>query len=199
MNMGYYKGQIVGYVPVDVEPIAVPAVPSRWYLWRITPGRDAKVMQAFARMNLSGYSPAIVRTIDRGRGGEVRKSHLGRLVTRAFLPGLLFVPDFEVDQSYLAIRAIDDVDDLLKVGEFIPTMSADEMRKLRLIVAALNVPRARRKFAIGELVRIVDGPMAQFVGKIERLDSKGRLKVFIDAITRGVSVQISETQVEPAV
>jgi transcription termination/antitermination protein NusG len=51
----------------------------------------------------------------------------------------------------------------------------------------------------GRSSRIIEGPLAHFVGQIERLDSKGRLKVFIDAVMRGVSVDVNETQVEPVV
>jgi hypothetical protein len=53
-----------------------------------------------------------------------------------------------------------------------------------------------RDYAVDQMVQIVDGPLAGFVGQVKRLDSHGRLKVFVDAL-RGASVQLSEAQVEP--
>jgi transcription antitermination factor NusG len=44
-------------------------------------------------------------------------------------------------------------------------------------------------------VRIVDGPLAEFAARVERVDSKDRLKVFIETL-RGMSVLVSDTLVE---
>jgi transcriptional antiterminator NusG len=197
MTMQYRKGQIVDYVSIDGEPLSLP-LPQRWYILQITPGRDAKVMQAFRIRRVSGYSPIVIRTVGRSTLHEARRPHLGRRIVKAMLPGLVFLPDFEIDRID-ALKRIDDVDDLLFVGPCLASMSIEDMQLLRQIEAVYSVPLGQRKYALNQLVRIVDGPFAHFVGKIERLDSKGRLKLFIDAVTRGVSVIASETQIEPVI
>jgi transcription antitermination factor NusG len=197
MNMEYRKGQIVCYVPVDREPISLP-LPRRWLILRITPGRDAKVIERFRFVGVSGYSPNVIRVITRSTGAEARRPHLGRRIVKPMLPGLVFLPDFELDRIGM-IRTIDDVEDLLHIGPCLAWMSIDNMQLLRQIEAAYSVPLSKRKYALNQLVRITDGPFAHFVGKIERLDSHGRLKLFIDAVTRGVSVIASETQIEPVI
>ena len=197
MSVGYRRGQIVDYVSIDGEPLSLP-LPQRWYILRITPGGDAKVMQSFRIRSVSGYSPIVIRTTNGSTLREVRRPHLGRRIVKPMLPGLVFLPDFEVDRID-AIRVIDDVDDLLFIGPCLASMSIEDMRVLRQIEAAYSVPLGQRKYAINQMVRIVEGPFAHFVAKIERLDSRGRLKLFIDAVTRGVSVIASETQIEPVV
>jgi transcriptional antiterminator NusG len=187
----------VGYAPIDGALLSLP-VPRRWHILRITPGRDAKVMAAFQRRLVSGYSPIVTRTIGRSTGLEARRPHLGRQIVKPLLPGLVFVPDFELDRIDL-IKSIDDVNDLLFVGACLASMSVADMQLLRQIETVYSVPLGQRKYAINQLVRITDGPFAHFVAKIERLDSNGRLKLFIDAVTRGVSVIASETQIEPVV
>jgi transcription antitermination factor NusG len=47
-------------------------------------------------------------------------------------------------------------------------------------------------------VRFVDSPFSDFVFVIDRPDSRGRLRMFLDAVKRGVPVTATETQVEPA-
>ena len=73
------------------------------------------------------------------------------------------------------------------------------MQLLRLISQTYNVPLGERKYALNQLVRIVDGPFAGLIAQIERLDSNGRLRVFLDAVMRGVSADVAETQIEPVV
>jgi transcription elongation factor/antiterminator RfaH len=43
-------------------------------------------------------------------------------------------------------------------------------------------------FKIGQAVRIADGPFADFVGTLERLDAAGRVRVLLDLLGRSVSV-----------
>jgi len=46
--MGYYKGQIVGYVDVNQlrGPIETP-MPQKWYVLMTFPNKEAKVMRTF--------------------------------------------------------------------------------------------------------------------------------------------------------
>ena len=195
--MGYVKGQIVEYVPIDARALSVP-LPQRWYILQVAPGRDGKVLKAFERCGYSCHSPTVVRTVMRSRDREARRPHLGRLTIKRMLPGLIFIPDFELD-NIGAMRSVDDVEDLLFVGPCVAMLSAADWLLLRQVEACYSVPLSQRKYALHQLVRITEGPLAHFVGQIERLDSKGRLKVFIDAVMRGVSVEVNETQVEPVV
>jgi len=201
MTMQYRKGEIVGYVALgNSGPASVP-LPQRWFIRRVTPGRDAKVMRALILRNVCAWSPTIFRTIDRSSGSEARRPHLGRRVVKPFLPGLIFVPDFEISSRFMQAQdAIGDLEDWLWIADAPASLSIDDMAQLRRIVDALNTPRSQRqrKLAIGDLVRVVDGPLAYFVGRVERLDSHGRLKVFVDALMRGASVTLDQAQVEPA-
>lgn len=197
MNMHYEIGQFVGYVSAADRRLAVP-LPQLWYILKVTPGRDGKVMQAFWQRNISAYRPTIVRTVDRRTGAEARRPHLGKTIIKAFLPGLIFLPDFELD-NLDEIESVDDVEGLLQVGPCLARLKVEEMQVVRLLSQAYNVPLGQRKYALHQLVRITDGPMAGLVGQIERLDSNGRLKVFLDAVMRGVSADVAETQIEPVV
>jgi hypothetical protein len=95
MNMHYEMGQFVGYMPIE-EPISVPVSPERWFMLGVTPGRDARVVNALTRRGACAYSPTVVRYIDRRTKVESRKPHLGKRVERPFLAGMVFVPDFDV-------------------------------------------------------------------------------------------------------
>jgi transcription termination/antitermination protein NusG len=86
-----------------------------------------------------------------------------------------------------------------QLGPCVASLSASGWYLLRQVEACYSIPLGERKYALKELVRLTDGPLAHFVGEIERLDSNGRLKDFMSAVMRGISVHVTETQVEPVV
>jgi len=171
---------------------------------QLLPGRDRRVMAELSLRNVCAWSPLIERFIDRKSGRSVARPHLGRRVISPFLPGLIFVPDFELDHPALCDRTIGDLGDLLRVGECVASLKVEHMAALRKIVNVVNGRRFGRgsrglvKFKPGDKVYIADGPFRDFAAEVQSLDSRGRLKVFIAALMRGVSATLSETQVEPA-
>lgn len=187
-------GQIVGHVAARCSRIEVP-LPVRWFILQAQAGRDAKVMKLLRQRDVCSYSPVITRVVDRRDGSDARKPHLGREIIKPMLPGLIFVADFDCTHEALTDERIDYVEGWLRLGSRFASLSIEEMKLLRDIEAKFN-DRGRR-FAIEQLVRIKSGRFAHFVGKVERLDSGGRLKVFIDALMSGASLIVDEAQVEP--
>lgn len=52
---------------------------------------------------------------------------------------------------------------------------------------------------VGQMVRIIGGPMMGLVGRLNSVKDKKRLVVFIDAVGQYISVSIPRTKVEPIV
>jgi transcriptional antiterminator NusG len=198
--MHYKIGDHVGFVDLasDAAPLETP-LPKRWFILRVYPNRESRVMRAFQQRSISAYLPLYVRTIDRkDPRRQARKPHLGRRVVSPLLPGLIFIPDFEFNYRYTQIEAIDDVEGFLQFGEFVASLSTTDFATIRAIEAHLAIPRGQRKYRVGDKVRFVDSLFSDFVFVIDRLDSRGRLRMFLDAVKRGVPVIATETQVEPA-
>ncbi|BAR61784.1 transcription termination/antitermination protein NusG [Bradyrhizobium diazoefficiens] len=179
---------------VAARGLTAPEV-MHWHLLDVYPGREQKVMRWFRYYGIDGYYPIEISFVRRGVGGSARRPHLGRRVVRPLVPGLIFVPNYE------RVPVLPDVVGFHHVGDCLARLSVGDMATLRDIEAYLNTPRSERrhrgKLSIGEMVRVVDGPFAEFIGRIERLDSKGRLTVLIDAFKRSVSLQMNEMQIEP--
>jgi transcription termination/antitermination protein NusG len=204
MNMEYVKGQIVGYVDIAKrrKPIEQPS-PQKWYVLTTFPNKETKVMRTFKDRGINAYFP-VVRKTEVIRGRRVDRS-------TALFAGLIFVPDFQARAGGVFV---DGVDRYLKFGDYYPylpesapplvKLDADgtmgrrasdgipDMIGIRWLEAEGNIPvvRRRRLYAIGERVRVVDGPFTSFNGKIERLDSNGRLKVLLDIFKRLTPVEL---------
>lgn len=225
-QVDYHKGQHVGFV--ELRRLETP-LPKRWYVRRCMPGRDGRVIEHARRLDVCAWSPLRVRYVDRQTGKDAIRPHLGRRVASPFLPGLIFIPDFDAGnpeienleciETWLEItvagaaaserpqRRYDIADrhgNAVLPRLAIASLSSIEMAGLREIVDAENAPRAgrgrrgRARFTVGQSIYVADGPFAGFAAKVERLDSRGRLKAFIAALMGGASVDLSETQVEPA-
>ncbi|MET4091273.1 hypothetical protein [Bradyrhizobium sp. S3.5.5] len=157
--------------------------------------------------------------VSRGTRALARRPHLGRRVEKPFLPGLIFLPEFEV-RRFNEIRSIPDVDSLVDFGKLRSWLYPSEMQFVREIVVVENLLPSRRKAAllqrfvrygfveaevaeeevnlkVGREIRVADGLFSGFVALIERIDSSGRLSLYVRDGKRGVKVTgLTETQIE---
>jgi transcriptional antiterminator NusG len=182
---------------IDMAPLSSPTYPQRWYLLRVHPNRESKVMRTFGQRGISGYVPMIARTMITVRRHVGLEFEHQRMVMMPLFPGLVIVPDFEaVLQRW---RGVDGVIGLLPVGPCLATLSRARYEDVRTIVAVGNTPRSKRErmYETGQLVRIVDGPFRGFDGRIDRLDSRGRLSVLLSLFGRETQTELEEGQVAP--
>jgi transcription termination/antitermination protein NusG len=194
MNMEYVKGQIVGYVPIDDELIAVP-MPKCWYILQVHPGREFKVMKKFRQYYISGWLPLITtrQEVTRYRRGYEWKEF--RNVVSPLISGVVLIPDFEDGW-----QGVDGVIGLYRMDQCFPRLMPNDIIDLRNIEAIGNTPKSKRKhlFEIGELVRVVNGPFRDFCARVERFDSKGRLSVGVEIFGRITPIELSEDDIVAA-
>jgi transcription termination/antitermination protein NusG len=194
MNMEYLKGQIVGYVPVG-EALAVP-LPQRWYVLRTHPSREFKVMKAFRLRNISAYLPVMTvvqqfRRFKRGYEWIERRNVIVPLIS-----GGILIPDFEEWRE--SWKGVDGVINILKFGDWTPSLTPKLFDDIRRIEAIANTPKSKRErlFELGQLARVVNGPFRSFCGRVERFDSKTRLSVGVEIFGRITLVELDESDIE---
>ena len=183
MTALYAIGEFVDFV--EAVPVVVP-VPTVWYLVRVHPNHDLMAERQLIRAGICCYVP---------KEKQVRKGAWNRRLLRdvAIFPGSLFVPDFCADIALLK-RYADGIGGLVKcAGEAlkIPLKIMADIRDFE----ARRDPQ-RRKFHVGQRVRITGGPFGLFEGKIERLDRAYRLSVLIDFLGAIRSIELDEDEVE---
>ena len=79
-------------------------------------------------------------------------------------------------------------------------MSAEEAKSLLLkageIKGEKNV-KIKQNYAIGDQVKITEGPFATFSGSVEEIDpTKGKLRVMVQIFGRATPVEVDLLQVE---
>jgi transcriptional antiterminator NusG len=193
----YEKNEFIEMVDLSSHfgPLEAP-IPKRWYALELHTNRETRVMRTFRQRNISFYFPTITQSKilkRRRRGYEIT---VKRDVTSPLFPGLVFIPDFQRELG--GVLGVDGVADFLRFGEWTAYLSAKLMSDVRTLESYGHIPLSRRKrlFALGQVVRVVDGPFASFNGIIDRLDSNARLSVLVGLFKRMVPVMLDEDQIE---
>jgi transcriptional antiterminator NusG len=172
-------------------------MPERWYVLQTFPNKERKVMRTFRDRGISAYHPVIRKTkMVRGRRIDTVEPLFG---------GVIFIPDFQARAGGVRVEGVEGY---FRMGDCYPYLlerdpsgsSVQDMAWVRGLERFGNIPVARRYrlFKTGQLVRVLNGPFRHFSGVIDRLDSKGRLTVFLSIFSRMTPVELEEGQIEAA-
>jgi transcriptional antiterminator NusG len=123
-----------------------------------------------------------------------------RTTTRKFFPGYMFVQMVMDDRSFHLVKNTPKITGFL--GGTKPTPVPErEITGLQTVATEGNKPkpRARVTFEVGDSVRVVEGPFANFSAKVEEVKpDKQKVKVSVSIFGRATPVELDFTQVEKA-
>ena len=172
-----------------------------WYVIQAYSGYEKRVKaQLEEKIALSGMQDAFgeilvpTEEVVEMRDGQKRKSE------RKHFPGYVLIHMIMNDTTWQLIRRTPRVSGFIGgSGDKPIPISPKEVEKiLGLIeVAEASTPRPRTTFQIGQLVRVLEGPFADFSGVVEDVNyEKLRLRVAISIFGRSTPVELSFSQVE---
>ena len=127
------------------------------------------------------------------RAGQRRKSE------RKFFPGYVLVQMIMNDESWHLVRSIPRVMGFIGGTSDRPAPITDKEADaiLNRLEKASESPRPKTMFEAGEVVRVNDGPFADFNGTVEEVDyEKSRIKVSVSIFGRAIPVELEFGQVE---
>ena len=175
-------------------------IKKRWYVLHAYSGFENYVIRALTeRIALAHmekhFGEIIVPTeeVVEMKGGQKRKSE------RKFFPGYVLVQMEMTDDTWHLVR------DVPRVLGFIggtaerpaPITDAEAMAILRRVEESENKPKPKVLFEPGEVVRVTDGPFADFNGVVEDVNyEKSRLRVSVSIFGRSTPVELEFSQVE---
>jgi len=119
-----------------------------------------------------------------------------RIIEKSLYPGYAFI---EID---LDVNLWQKIQSLPRIGRFIgeqkkPTALSEQDIANIIKANEKKAPKPKVHFEKDELVRIVDGPFANFTGMVEEYDlDHGKLKLNVSIFGRNTPVEIDYTQVE---
>lgn len=174
----------------------------RWYVVQAFSGYEARVANSLREhIKMHGmedkFGDVLVPTeeVVEMRAGQRRKSE------RKFFPGYVLVEMIMDEDSWHLVKSIPRVLGFIGGKQDRPTpitqKEADTI--LNRLQESVDKPRPKTMFEPGEMVRVNDGPFADFNGTVESVDyEKSRLTVSVSIFGRATPVELEFIQVEKA-
>lgn len=172
----------------------------RWYVVHVYSGFENTVARTMPeRVALAGLEDLIgevmipVEEVVEMRAGQKRKSE------RKFFPGYVLINMELNDETWHLVKEVPKV--LGFIGGTsdrpVPISEAEAQRIMDRVQEGVEKPRPKVLFEPGEVVRVTDGPFADFNGVVEEVNyEKDRLRVAVTIFGRSTPVELSFGQVE---
>ena len=185
-----------GLAPEEV-PLAEET--KHWYIIHTYSGFERKVAESLrTRAEAFGFSEEIGQILIPEE--EVVELRNGKKVTskRLLYPGYVVVQMEMNDELWHRVKDTPRVTGFVGGGQTPIPLSADEINKmLYRQTTAAERPRPKMTFEKGELVRIIDGPFANFQGKVDEINpERNTLRVLVTIFGRATPVELDFLQVE---
>lgn len=184
------QSEVVRETPGDTPTNA------HWYVVHTYSGHENKVMTTLRqRVETMGLAEKIFDIVVPTRNIVQVKSGKKEEVKEKIFPGYILVKMVLDDASWLAVRTTPGVTAFVGAGNK-PTAIADKEVSAILRFMKMEAPKYKASFTIGEAVKIVDGPFADFLGSVESIDDeKGKVRVLVSIFGRETPVELDFLQV----
>lgn len=174
----------------------------RWYVVHAYSGYEKRVMNTLKErielhqmQDLFGEVLVPTEEVVEIREGKKRKSE------RKFYPGYVLVNMDMNDESWHLVKNTPHVLGFIggTAGNPAPITEAEANEILSRVESGVDKPRPKTMFEPGEMVRVIDGPFADFDGVVEEINyEKNKLQVAVQIFGRTTPVELDFTQVEKA-
>ncbi len=126
-----------------------------------------------------------------------------RTVARKIFPGYVLVQmmelkedDPESSRAWFVVRNTPGVTGFVGSGNRPVPLEESEVRRIIRQMRAVE-PRVKVGFAVGQSIRVIDGPFVDFVGQVDEINlEKGKVKVLVSFFGRETPVELDFLQVE---
>jgi transcriptional antiterminator NusG len=187
--------------PVEAAPAPAydESASKKWYIIHTYSGFENKVAESLrTRAEAFGFADKIGQILIPTE--EVVEMRGGKKVTskRLVYPGYVLVEMEMNDALWHEVKNTPRVTGFVGGGNSPVPLSADEVNQvLYRQASSAERPRPKTTFEKNDSVRIVDGPFANFSGKVDEVNpERGTLRVMVTIFGRATPVELEFLQVE---
>jgi transcriptional antiterminator NusG len=183
----------------EATPAYDDSSPKKWYIIHTYSGFENKVAESLrTRAEAFAFADKIGQILIPTE--EVVELRNGKKVTskRLVYPGYVLVEMEMSDELWHAVKNTPRVTGFVGGGNSPVPLSAEEVHQILFRQAtAAERPRPKTTFEKNDPVRIVDGPFANFSGKVDDVNvERGTLRVLVTIFGRATPVELEFLQVE---
>lgn len=168
----------------------------QWYIIHTYSGHENRVADAIIQrvktMSLKDkFFEALVPTQSKIKVTRGKKE----TIKERIFPGYIMVRMILDDHSWLVVRTTQGVTGFVGSGKKPIPLSPQEAKAIKEFMK-IKAPSYKTTFTVGEAIKIVEGPFADFLGTVESIDEeKGRVRVLVSIFGRETPVDLDFLQV----
>ncbi|MBS7350459.1 MAG: transcription termination/antitermination protein NusG [Comamonas sp.] len=180
---------------------AEPAHPDmRWYIVHAYSGMEKAVERNITeRVGRAGMESKFGRILVPTEEVVEMKNGKRKTTERRLFPGYVFVEMIMNDDTWHLVKQTSKVTGFIGGARNrpVPISEAEVQKIVEQMQEGADKPRHKVEFMVGELVRVKEGPFADFNGSVEEVNyEKSRLRVSVTIFGRSTPVELEFAQVE---
>lgn len=179
---------------------AAPAEGMRWYVVHAYSGMEkAAERNIRERVQRAGMQHKFGRILVPTEEVVEIKNGVKRTTERKFFPGYVLVEMVMDDDTWHLVKNTSKVTGFVGGARNRPSpISEEEVQKIiGQMQEGADRPKHKIEFEVGELVRVKEGPFADFNGTVEEVNyDKNKLRVSVTIFGRATPVELEFNQVE---
>lgn len=170
---------------------------AHWYVVHTYSGHENKVATALKqRIESEHLGKKILDILVPTQDKIEIKGGKKMTVKEKIFPGYILVKMILDDQSWLVVRTTQGVTAFVGMGNKPTAISEAEVQTIVKFTQE-EAPVYKQVFAVSDTVKIIDGPFAEFIGKVDSLDEeKGKVRVLVSIFGRETPVELDFLQVQ---
>jgi transcriptional antiterminator NusG len=176
----------------------VPATPEgQWYVLHTYSGYENKVKKSIeSRVEALDLGDRVFEVVVPTQEEIEIRNGQRHTVQRKVFPGYVLVRMGMDDETWYALRNTPGVTGFVNVNNK-PVPLAEQQVQAILKGMTAEAPKVKMSFQLGDTVRIIDGPFADFRGEIDEINNeKGKIKVLVSFFGRETPVELDFLQAE---
>ncbi len=170
---------------------------AKWYVVHTYSGHENKVAVALKqRVESEHLNNKILEVLVPTQDKIEIKSGKKMTVKEKIFPGYILVRLVLDDASWLAVRTTQGVTGFVGIGNKPTPISEAEVATI-VKFTQTEAPIFKQVFEVSDTVKIIDGPFADFIGKVDDVDKeRGKVKVLVSIFGRETPVELDFLQVQ---
>jgi transcriptional antiterminator NusG len=171
----------------------------KWYIAKAQTGQENKVTKSLKERIVNYkmtelFAEVIVpeETVVTTANGKKKT------IKKKFFPGYVLIKMIMNDKTWHLVKSTDKITGFVggTLDKPAPITNEEAAYMTTQMEDGFKKPRTSVNFTEGESVKVIEGPFANFVGTIEAVSDKGKVKVNVSIFGRPTPVELDFTQVE---
>jgi transcriptional antiterminator NusG len=169
----------------------------KWYIIHTYAGHEDKVKRSLKqRVETMKFTDRVFEIIVPTRNTIKVSQGKKETVKEKIFPGYVLIKMVLDDETWILIRSTQGVTSFIGAGNKPTPISDKEVAAIQKFMNQ-EEPMYKVQFAVGEAVKITDGPFTEFLGSIESIDkARGKVKVLVSIFGRETPVELDFLQIK---